>query len=342
MQNIFSKKSQQYIKEHLQKKRWKRVVTVLACVVVFCTTYALILPAITLTGDTFCGQEEHVHTDECYEKTLICTAGETAPSHTHTDACFETSSVLSCGQEESEEHTHEEACYTVESVLTCGQEEAAEVTHEHTDECYAKTLICEQEEHEHSLACYSDPSADVESSDSWVQYGLTGNWADDVVSVAKSQIGYEESTRNYLVTEDGTMKGITRYGQWYGDSYGDWDAMFVSFCLNYAGIPQSTVPYADSCAEWTTALSGAGLYRTAAAYTPSKGDIVFFDSDADGAADRVGIVTEVSENTSAFKSVEGDVNNRVQQISYSLGASEIVGYAELPANPNYVEPVEDE
>ncbi len=71
MQNIFSKKSQQYIKEHLQKKRWKWVVTVLACVVVFCTTYALILPAITLTGDTFCGQEEHVHTDKCYEKVSV-------------------------------------------------------------------------------------------------------------------------------------------------------------------------------------------------------------------------------------------------------------------------------
>ena len=226
MQNIVSQKSKKYIKEQLRKKHWKRIVTALACVVVFWTTYALILPAVTLTGDTFCGLEEHTHSDECYEKTLVCSAGETAPSHTHTDACFETRSVLSCGLEESEEHVHEETCYTEESVLICGMEETAETVHEHTDECYAQTLICEREEHEHSLACYSDPNADVESADSWVRYGLTGVWSDDVVSVAQSQLGYEESAKNYLVTEDGTMKGITRYGQWYGDPYGDWNAMF--------------------------------------------------------------------------------------------------------------------
>ena len=39
--------------------------TVLACIVVFCTTYALVLPALTLTGGTFCGKEEHCHSDEC-------------------------------------------------------------------------------------------------------------------------------------------------------------------------------------------------------------------------------------------------------------------------------------
>ena len=39
----------------------------LSCVVVFCTVYALILPAITLERKkTVCGQEEHSRTEECY------------------------------------------------------------------------------------------------------------------------------------------------------------------------------------------------------------------------------------------------------------------------------------
>ena len=37
-----------FIKEHVKRKRLYRVVSVLACIVVFVTTYAMILPAITL------------------------------------------------------------------------------------------------------------------------------------------------------------------------------------------------------------------------------------------------------------------------------------------------------
>ena len=50
----------EYAKRHYRKKRWQKVVTVLAAVVVFCTTYALILPAITMEKD--CQIPEHTHT----------------------------------------------------------------------------------------------------------------------------------------------------------------------------------------------------------------------------------------------------------------------------------------
>ena len=36
---------------HEKRRRWRRAVSVLACAVVFCTTYALILPAITLSAE---------------------------------------------------------------------------------------------------------------------------------------------------------------------------------------------------------------------------------------------------------------------------------------------------
>lgn len=371
MQNSLPKKAQNYIKEHLREKRWKQVVTVLACVVVFCTTYALILPALTMTGDTYCGKDAHQHSDECYEKVLICGKEENetaaAAAHTHTDDCYTTQRVLSCGQEESAGHTHGDACYDADGNLVCGQEESVGHTHTeacyqeervltckqgeddaseeseghvHTDACYEKKLICQKEEHEHSLICYSNPDADVESASVWSRSvskaDLTGNWADDLVAVAQTQLDYEESTNNYTVTEEGEMKGITRFGQWYGDPYGDWDAMFVSFCLNYAEIPQTAVPYGDDCAEWASNLSYAGLYRSTDNYSPVKGDIVFFDYNADGAADHVGLVAEVSEDGSGFKAVEGNVADCVQQLDHYTSESGIIGYAALPENPDYI------
>lgn len=53
-----------YSAKRRRRKRWHRVVTCLAAVVVFCTTYALILPAITL--EKTCDIPEHRHTESCY------------------------------------------------------------------------------------------------------------------------------------------------------------------------------------------------------------------------------------------------------------------------------------
>ena len=45
----------------------RKLVHFLGCLVVFCTTYALILPAITQEKETFCGMEAHLHNNEqCY------------------------------------------------------------------------------------------------------------------------------------------------------------------------------------------------------------------------------------------------------------------------------------
>ncbi|MDY2720583.1 MAG: leucine-rich repeat protein [Candidatus Faecousia sp.] len=43
--------AENYAKAHRSRKRWYRLVAGLACVVVFCTVYALILPAITMTNN---------------------------------------------------------------------------------------------------------------------------------------------------------------------------------------------------------------------------------------------------------------------------------------------------
>ena len=74
------------IKDKTRLKRWRKMILCLSCVVVFCTVYALILPALTLERKTICGQEEHLHTEACYstEGQLICGKEE----HTHTETCY--------------------------------------------------------------------------------------------------------------------------------------------------------------------------------------------------------------------------------------------------------------
>lgn len=71
----------------MKKRFHQRIVLILACIVTFCVTYALILPAITLSRQSTCGMEEHQHTRECYdaEGNLICEITE----HRHVDSCFE-------------------------------------------------------------------------------------------------------------------------------------------------------------------------------------------------------------------------------------------------------------
>ena len=53
----------QWARKRQLKKTWRRIVSILCVIVVFCTTYALVLPAITLEKTPICGMEEHTHTE---------------------------------------------------------------------------------------------------------------------------------------------------------------------------------------------------------------------------------------------------------------------------------------
>lgn len=285
-----------YLARNHRHRIWKRAVSVLACIVVFCTTYALILPALTMEKTVYCGSEAHQHGPECYEK-----------------------------------------------VPVCGEEEGGSTGHLHTENCYESVLTCGKEEHIHELGCYSNPEADVESPDVWSRsvsgVELTGNWRSDLVAVAESQLGYTESARNFAVDENETKKGYTRYGAWYGEesAYEDWNSLFVLFCLDYAGIPDGTMPRSKDCREWMEAL-GDGVHAADGGYEPAAGDLVFFDADQDGSADRVGIVTKASEALSGsgltgIEAIQGDTEDRVQSVQYIVEEDEtILGYAALPEN----------
>ena len=93
MSNSLPRKAEKYRKDHSRYRVWQRFVSGLACAVVFCTTYALILPAITMEQKTYCGLEAHQHGPACFEKTLIC---EIPEAHLHTDSCYIPEAALFC------------------------------------------------------------------------------------------------------------------------------------------------------------------------------------------------------------------------------------------------------
>ena len=115
--------AEKYTKAHQRRKRWYQVVTGLACVVVFCTVYALILPAITMEQTAWCGIEEHQHGDSCYEMQLVCGYDELSnDGHIHTDDCYDEEQVLICNQEESAGHIHDESWIDTEQQLVCSED----------------------------------------------------------------------------------------------------------------------------------------------------------------------------------------------------------------------------
>ena len=108
----------------------------------------------------------------------------------------------------------------------------------------------------------------------------------DLLAIAQSQLGYQESTRNYEVAEDGeTIRGYTRYGAWYGDPYGDWCAMFVSWCANAAGVDGSTILRHSYTENGLSQFKRQGRAYSradvlAGKYTPQAGDIIYFLSSS--------------------------------------------------------------
>ena len=150
---------------------------------------------------------------------------------------------------------------------------------------------------------------------------------DNVVLVARSQIGYTESELNFQVDSTGVRRGITRYGQWYGNPYGDWSAMFVSFCLNYAGaghMPTNSGPEAMRL-EWEK----EGLYKAASDSPPEIGNLVFLRKDAESvAANNVAVITAVDEVSITF--VIGDWNDTVAEVQFAKNNVAIMGYGQTP------------
>lgn len=299
----------------------------------------------------------HEHTDDCYQevKTLTCLEEE----HVHGDDCFDPEDgSLIC---EQFEHVHDDSCYTTDYELVCGLEDGELVEelnpaytavaafeapvaakpvvvspvieapiHYHTDDCYEEVLTCGLEEHHHTVNCLADPLADVEDESEWLaktNTALSGDWSADLLTVAQSQLGYEQSEKNFeLDADDGvTVRHYTRYGEWYGNPYGEWDVMFLSYCLNYAGIPQSAIPQRAGVLALRSDLRATGYLMDPQSIPAAQQDaIALCDEempDEAGFADAAGF----ADGASTFRSIRpGDI------VFYNAAVTETVAAENEP------------
>ncbi len=231
------------------------------------------------------------------------------------------------------EHIHTDTCY--DTLLIC------ETEHEHTEGCYNTVSVCTQEEHVHHSSCYSDINADLEGPEQW-EASIPGipseaPLAEKLVAIAASQKGYSESVLNFTVDSSGVRHGYTRYGEWYGNPYGDWSTMFVSFCLNYAGGDKLPIQSAGGADMLMLEFERIGRFAAASQYSPKPGDIVFFENNTSA------IIKSVSGNTASV--IQGDYEDAVTERTILITAEDTVGYGILPtdtANNGLSPPIIDE
>lgn len=271
------------------------------------------------TGDFLCGYEEHHHTDDCYttetetEEKLVCgyEEGEVLSDGTAADddgiaALEDTNTATSVAEEDSSSEAVSEP-----------------VLHHHTEACYEKVLTCTIPEHTHTLECLADYSADVETDDDWEKYsvGLSDNWNEALLAVAKEQLGYKESEKNFQTDEAlGDIIDVhhyTRYGAFYGNPYADWDVAFIAFCQHYAGIPKTEIPQRLGLEALRADMDAMGFaYLTEgedAAYEAIPGDVVTYNKNGTADDETIGIVETVGDDSLTV--ISGAVEGAVAEVT---------------------------
>lgn len=269
------------------------------------------------TGDFLCGFEEHTHTDDCFttetetEEKLICG--------------YEEGQVLSDGTAAEDGIAALEDTNTATSVADDSSSEAVSepVLHHHTEACYEKVLTCTIPEHTHTLECLADYSADVETDDDWEKYsvGLSDNWNEALLAVAKEQLGYKESEKNFQTDEAlGDIIDVhhyTRYGAFYGNPYADWDVAFIAFCQHYAGIPKTEIPQRLGLEALRADMDAMGFaYLTEgedAAYEAIPGDVVTYNKNGTADDETIGIVETVGDDSLTV--ISGAVEGAVAEVT---------------------------
>lgn len=269
------------------------------------------------TGDFLCGYEEHEHSDDCYttetetEEKLVCG--------------YEEGQVLSDGVADDDGIAALEDTNTATSVAEDSSSEAVSepVLHHHTEACYKKVLTCTIPEHTHTLECLADYSADVETDDDWEKYsvGLSDNWNEALLAVAKEQLGYKESEKNFQTDEAlGDIIDVhhyTRYGAFYGNPYADWDVAFIAFCQHYAGIPKTEIPQRLGLEALRADMDAMGFaYLTEgedAAYEAIPGDVVTYNKNGTADDETIGIVETVGDDSLTV--ISGAVEGAVAEVT---------------------------
>lgn len=171
------------------------------------------------------------------------------------------------------------------------------------------------------------------------QVVITGDYREDIINIAMSQLGYHEgdSPSDYDGHNTNGSDNYTEYGRALDSAGRGWCSEFASWCIRMAGVPTQIVANSrganvsgfteGSSAAWYT---WDELSYADGSYTPRKGDILLWAWDEEEHS-----TDEDLSHTSIFRSAEsrtdgtvilntidGNSNDQVRERSYTVRISD--------------------
>ena len=167
---------------------------------------------------------------------------------------------------------------------------------------------------------------------------LTGNYRDDIINIALSQVGYHEgnSEADYAGGNKDGSGDYTEYGKCLESVGSAWCSEFACWCIRNAGVPTSIIANSRSAnvANYT-AYASADFYTwdttsyVNGKYTPQKGDLVLWswDGEMHGTEENLSHtsilweIRDLGNGNVIVKTIDGNSNNQVQIREYEINAA---------------------
>lgn len=145
---------------------------------------------------------------------------------------------------------------------------------------------------------------------------MTGDWREDLVNLAQSQIGYEQE-----------KDGMTLYTRWAGmdEVVEDWSAYFINWVADKIGLKEKVFPLGWSYKSLRSKMDGMlALKKISRSSYPASGDLALIEVKGQKL---VGIVVYISNDWASV--IHGDDNGRVTKENYKVGGREFKYYVDL-------------
>ena len=145
----------------------------------------------------------------------------------------------------------------------------------------------------------------------------TGDWREDIVAVAESQIGYQQDSA-----------GLTIYDARPADKQTEpveWTALFINWVAEKAGLSKKEFPRGEDYKALRKAMDKVkALKKISRANYPVSGDLAFIEKDGQKL---VGVITYVANGYATI--IHGDDNGRVTRHTYLVDTKEFKYYADV-------------
>ena len=183
-----------------------------------------------------------------------------------------------------------------------------------------------------SITCYKESEPSVRTKYMITVKGeVLVDYRKRLVELAYEQVGIREG-----IKENGDYDNDTKFGRWYGNNGEPWCATFVSWCWYHAGLSNDLLLKYQGCTAGMQWCKEQGIFKNKEEYTPTTGDIVFFQSSStyNGVSSHTGIVAHCDGEY--IYTVEGNRSNCVGVWRIKLDNTRIIGYG-IPNYPGLAE-----